>query len=381
MAEESDLEKTEAPSSRRLEKAREEGQVARSREWVTFALLASAMCALWLTAGLLERNLGSAMRNGLAFERETAFDTSRMIAGAQSMSVEGLKAIAPFFGIMMVAALLAPMMLGGLLLSPPSIAPNFSKLNPIAGLGRMFSAQSLADLVKALAKSILLGGVGYWVTMDCLGAMSTLMSEPVRAALPRLLALVFKSVAWIIGSLLLIALVDVPYQIWSLHRKLRMSREDVRQEHKESEGDPQIKARIRRQQQALARRRMMAEVPKADLVLTNPTHFSVALHYDEGVMSAPRLVAKGADLVAHRIKEIAWEHHVEVIESHALARSLFKHAALGQEIPKGLYTAVAEVLAWVYQIRRWRAEGGEEPAKPTDAVIPVALQFQGTETV
>lgn len=379
MAEESDLEKTEQPSPRRLEKAREEGQVARSREWVTFALLSTATGALWLTAGLLESRLSAAVRQGLSFDRDVAFDTSRMLAQARAMSLEGLTAIGPFLAMMALAALVAPMMLGGLLFSPQSVAPRFSKLNPLAGIGRMFSAQSLADLVKAIAKSVLIGVVGYWVIMDSLTAMSALTAQPVRAAIPHMLALIARSCAWMTGALLLIAIADVPYQVWSLHRKLRMSREDVRQEHKESEGDPHVKARIKRQQQALARRRMMSEVPKADLVLTNPAHFAVALRYDDRAMNAPRLVAKGTELVAQRIREIAREHQVEIVESPALARALYRHTDLGREIPSGLYTAVAEVLAWVYQLRRWRSDGGAPPARPAEAVIPESLRYEGPQ--
>ena len=379
MAEESDLEKTEQPSARRLEKAREDGQVARSREWVTFALLSTATAGLWLTAELLEKRLGYAMRHGLAFERSVAFDTSSMLAQAQDLSLQALIAVAPLFAMMTLAALVAPVLLGGLLFSTKAMAPDFSKLDPFAGVARMFSSQSLADLLKALAKSVVIGFVGYLVIQDSLDAMIGLMGEPVRAGVPHMLATVARGCAWIVGALLLIALVDVPYQVWSLHRKLRMSRQDVRQENKESEGDPHIKARIRRQQQAIARRRMMSEVPKADLVVTNPAHFAVALKYVDGQMSAPRVVAKGTELVAQRIREIARENQVELVEFPALARSLYKHTDLGHEIPAGLYTAVAELLAWVYKLRRWRSEGGDAPALPEAVHIPEALQYSGSE--
>lgn len=379
MAEESDLEKTEQPSARRLEKARDDGQVARSREWVTFALLSTATGGLWLTAELLEKRLGYAMRHGLAFERSVAFDTSSMLAQAQDLSLQALIAVAPLFAMMTLAALVAPVLLGGLLFSTKAMAPDFSKLDPLAGVARMFSSQSLADLLKALAKSVVIGFVGYLVIQDSLDAMIGLMGEPVRAAVPHMLATVARGCAWIVGALLLIALVDVPYQVWSLHRKLRMSHQDVRQENKESEGDPHIKARIRRQQQAIARRRMMSEVPKADLVVTNPAHFAVALKYVDGQMSAPRVVAKGTELVAQRIREIARENQVELVEFPALARSLYKHTDLGREIPAGLYTAVAELLAWVYKLRRWRSEGGDAPALPGAVHIPEALQYPGPE--
>ncbi len=381
MADESDLEKTEQPSPRRLEKAREEGQVARSRELVTFVLLATAAAGLWTTAGLLESRVGSVLRRGLAFDRAVAFDPALMVAGAGEMGVQGLLAIAPFLGMMLLAALVAPTLLGGLLFAPKSLAPDFKKLDPLAGLGRMFSAQSLAELLKALAKSLVIGTVGFLVIRNGMDAMLGAMREAPAAGIAHMLALVARSCAWIIGALLLIALADVPYQVWALNKKLRMSREDLKQEHKESDGDPHVKARIKRQQQAMARRRMMSEVPKADLVLTNPTHFAVALRYDERAMAAPKVVAKGTDLVAQRIRELAREHQVEVVESPALARSLYRHADLGKEIPAGLYTAVAELLAWVYQLRRWRTGAGAKvPAAPAEPVIPESLQWAGVGT-
>ncbi|HEY0886306.1 MAG TPA: flagellar biosynthesis protein FlhB [Ramlibacter sp.] len=378
MADESDLEKTEQPSPRRLEKAREEGQVARSRELVTFVLLATAGAGLWTTAGLLETRVGSVVRHGLAFDRGVAFDPALMLAGAREMGTQGLLAIAPFLGMMLVAALVAPTLLGGLLFSPKSLSADFKKLDPLAGLGRMFSTQSLAELVKAIAKSLVIGVVGFLVIRSGLDAMMGAMREAPAAGIAHMLALVARSCAWIVGALLLIALADVPYQVWALNKKLRMSREDLKQEHKESEGDPHVKARIKRQQQALARRRMMSEVPKADLVLTNPTHFAVALRYDERAMAAPKVVAKGTDLVAQRIRELAREHQVEVVESPALARSLYRHTDLGREIPAGLYTAVAELLAWVYQLRRWRdGAGAAAPAAPAAPAIPESLQWAG----
>jgi flagellar biosynthetic protein FlhB len=208
-----------------------------------------------------------------------------------------------------------------------------------------------------------------------IGALMDLMAQPAHYALPHAMTLVAKHCALIAATLFLVALIDVPFQLWSYYRKLRMSREDLRQEHKESEGDPHIKAAIRRQQQQMARRRMMAEVPKADIVLTNPTHFAVALKYTDNGMRAPRVVAKGTELVAARILEMAKEHKVAILEAPPLARSLYKHTKLGDEIPAGLYTAVAEVLAWVYQLRRWKTEGGDAPRTPTDLPVPADLQY------
>lgn len=375
MAEESDLEKTEPASERRLEKAREEGNVARSRELTTFVMLGTASAGLWFTAGLLSQSMNGALRHGLQFDRASAFDPAHMLSQTGLMALQTLMAIGPLFGMMMVAAVAAPLMLGGWMFSGQAVAPKFSKLNPLSGIARMFSAQSLAELVKALAKSALIGGVAWWVVSHDIEALMALMAQPAHYALPHAMVLVAKHCALIAATLFLVALVDVPFQLWSYYRKLRMSREDVRQEHKESEGDPHIKAQIRRQQQQIAKRRMMSEVPKADIVLTNPTHFAVALKYLDNGMRAPRVVAKGTDLVAARIRELAKEHNVAILEAPPLTRSLYKHTKLGDEIPAGLYTAVAEVLAWVYQLRRWKSEGGDAPRTPTDVQVPEALEY------
>lgn len=377
MAEESDLEKTEPASPERLEKARGEGQVARSRELVTFVMLATALGGLWAMGEMIGAQFGSAMRNGLQFERTSAFDASHMMVHAEGAVLHALQALMPLLVMMMVAALLAPMMLGGWLLSTKSLAPNFSKLNPVAGIGRMFSTETLAELIKTVVKSLLVGGAAWWVIAGNLGALMALMSEPIHAALPHALQLVVRTCALIVGSLLLVVAIDVPYQLWSHAHKLRMSREDLRQEQKENDGDPQVKAQIRRQQQQMAKRRMMAEVPKADIIVTNPTHFAVALKYRDQEMRAPRVVAKGADLVALRIRALAEEHKIPILEAAPLTRALYRHTQLGQEIPAALYAAVAEVLAWAYQLRRLGHEGGHLPRPPTDLPVPESLAHLG----
>lgn len=378
MAEESDLEKTEPASPRRLEKAREEGQVARSRELVTFVMLSTGLACLWSTSGLMAGHLGSALRNGLQFDRASAFDASHMMVQAGTAVLHALQALLPLLALMLVAALVAPMLLGGWLLSAKSLTPNFSKMNPIAGISRMFSTETLVELVKTIVKSLLVGGVAWWVISGNLATIMALMGEPVHEALAHTLRLVAGSCALIIISLLLVAAIDVPYQLWSHHRKLRMSREDLRQEQKESDGDPQVKAQIRRQQQQMAKRRMMAEVPKADIIVTNPTHFAVALKYSDKEMRAPRVVAKGTELVALRIRALAEEHKIPVLEAPPLTRALYRHTQLGAEIPVALYAAVAEVLAWAYQLHRHATEGGAMPPSPKDLPVPEALDTMGS---
>ena len=378
MAEESDLEKTEPASPGRLEKAREEGQVARSRELVTFVMLVTGLGGLWAMGEMMGGHFGSALRNGLQFERASAFDASHMMVQAGTAVLHALQALMPLLAMMLVAALVAPMMLGGWLLSTKSLAPNFSKMNPVAGIGRMFSAETLAELVKTIVKSLLVGGVAWWVISGNVTSIMALMSEPVQAALPHTLRVVASSCALIIGSLLLVVAIDVPYQLWSHAHKLRMSREDLRQEQKENDGDPQVKAQIRRQQQQMAKRRMMAEVPKADIIVTNPTHFAVALKYLDKEMRAPRVVAKGADLVALRIRALAEENKIPILEAPPLTRALYRHTQLGDEIPAALYAAVAEVLAWAYQLHHWRSEGGTLPRAPQDLPVPESLDLLGS---
>ncbi len=377
MAEESDLEKTEPASPRRLEKAREEGQVARSRELATFVMLATGVSCLWVMGESLGTQFGGTVRASLQFERASAFNTSHMMAQAGTAALHGLTALLPLFVMMLLAALAAPMLLGGWLLSAKLLEPKFSKLNPIAGIGRMFSSESLAELIKTIIKSLLIGGIAWWVISGNLPSIMALLSEPLHAALPHTLRLVLGSCALIIGSLLLVAGIDVPYQLWSHHRKLRMSREDLRQEQKESDGDPLVKLQIRRQQQQRAKQRMMAAVPKADIVVTNPTHFAVALKYSDKKMRAPRVVAKGTDLVALRIRELAQEHNIPILEAPPLTRALYRHTQLDNEIPVALYAAVAEVLAWAYQLQRYASEGGAPPPTPHDLPVPQALDSLG----
>lgn len=373
MSEESDLEKTEPASPRRLEKAREEGQVVRSRELATFVMLMTGVAGLWTLGSVLGRTLDTVMRQSLRFEPATAFDTSRMLSRFASVVWESLLAFLPLLLLFGVAALAAPLLTGGWTFSTKVLAPDFGRMSPLSGLGRMFSVHSLAELFKAIAKSLLVGGVGAWVVWHRLPDAIALMNAPVQEALLHMLDMVLRCCLAVVLSLLVVAAIDVPWQFWEYFKKLRMSKEEVKQEFKESEGDPQIKGRIRQQQRAMARRRMMAEVPKADVVVTNPTHFAVALRYEEGRMGAPRVVAKGTDEVAARIRALAAEHRIPLMSAPPLARALHRHVELNQEIPAGLYTAVAEVLAWVYQLKHWHYSQGPQPSAPVDLVVPDEL--------
>ncbi|KVN23609.1 flagellar biosynthetic protein FlhB [Burkholderia pyrrocinia] len=373
MADESDLDRTEAATPRRREKAREEGQVARSRELASFALLAAGFYGAWLLSGPIGTHLRTMLRGAFTFDRAIAFDTNRMLTAAGSASLEGLAALAPLLAMMGLAALLAPMALGGWLVSSKTFELKFDRLNPISGLGRIFSIQGPIQLGMSLAKTLVVGGIGgvaIWRSKEELLGLAT---QPLDAALADALHLVAVCCGTTVAGMLVVAALDVPYQLWQYNKKLRMTKEEVKREHRENEGDPHVKGRIRQQQRAIARRRMMAAVPKADVVVTNPTHFAVALQYTDGEMRAPKVVAKGVNLVAARIREIAAEHNVPTLEAPPLARALYHNVELEREIPGSLYSAVAEVLAWVYQLKRFRLEGGDVPATPVDLDVPAEL--------
>ncbi len=373
MAEESGFERTEPASQRRREQAREEGQVARSRELSTLALLLAAGGGLSFMGGGLTERLSGLMRHGLRLDRALAFDTELMLEQLKDSSIDVLMAFLPLFALLIVAGIASALLLNGWMFSVKPLMPDFARLDPRQGLARMVSAHGLVEMLKAIGKALLVGGVAAWVIWKNSGAMLALASEPLAAGMVHLTQFLGTSFLLMAGSVALIAAIDVPFQIWDQEKKLRMTREEVRQENRETEGDPQVKAHIRSQQREIARKRMMAEIPKADVVVTNPTHYAVALRYQDGSMRAPKVVAKGAHLLAARIRALAEEHRVPVLEAPPLARALYRHADLGDEIPAALYTAVAEVLAYVYQLRRYRYGGGPAPREPEFVPLPAGL--------
>ncbi|GAB5098743.1 flagellar biosynthesis protein FlhB [Caballeronia sp. LP006] len=373
MAEESDLEKTESATPRRLEKAREEGQVARSRELASFALLAAGFFGVWGLSGPIYGHLQGILRGAFTFNHENVLDTHQMMIGAANASKEGMLAMLPVLALTAAAALAAPMALGGWLITTKPLAPNFGRLNPISGLGKMFSSNGPIQLGMSMLKTVVVGGMAGSAMWSRKAEVLGLLTKPLDLALADAMHLLFVCCGMAIGGLFLVAAVDVPYQLYSHAKKLRMSKEEVKREHKESEGDPHVKGRIRAQQRAAARRRMMQAIPTADVIVTNPTHFAVALKYADGEMRAPKVVAKGVDLVAARIRELGREHNVPLLEAPPLARALYHNVEINREIPGALYGAVAQVLAWVYQLRRYREDGGAKPDDPSDLEVPKEL--------
>ena len=361
---ETDQEKTEQPTGKRLDEARQEGRIPRSQDFNTAAVLLLAGGGLRMFGANIAGALAGLMHSGLQLTGAEVFDPRYALATAGNELMHALLACAPLFGLTVIAALAAPMALGGWNFSVQSLAPDFTRLDPIAGFGRVFSLRAVVDLAKAFVKFLLVSGTAFLVLRSQAAHMLALGNEPLEAGVADAVRLVASAMLIMSGTLGLIAAIDVPWQLWQHHKQLRMTREEIRDEAKESEGSPETKGRVRRMQRDLVRRRMMHDVPTADVVVTNPTHFAVALRYDEGRMRAPRVVAKGADLIAARIREIATEHAVPVFEAPPLARALFHNVEIGGEIPTALYVAVAQILTYIYRLKAARASGQLPPEPP-----------------
>ncbi|MEO8410939.1 MAG: flagellar biosynthesis protein FlhB [Propionivibrio sp.] len=372
MAEESDLEKTEPASSRRLEQAREEGQVPRSREIGAFLILIVAGSAFWLVGPWMMQRAQAMVSRGLRLDGAMLRDPQFIVIRLAELSLDALLAITPLLFALIVAALVSPFFLGSWNFSLKALNPDFSRLDPIKGLGRLLSWNGLVELFKAVAKALLVGGVAIWVIWRQRGDIFALFEQSVDAGLAAAGYLINFSFLMIVSAMLLVVAVDVPFQLWQYYEKLKMSKVEVKQEGKEMEGNPEVKGRIRQLQREAARKRMMGAVPTADVIVTNPTHFAVALAYKNG-MGAPKVLAKGMGEIALKIRAIGAQHAIAMLEAPPLARALYRHAEIDAEIPATLYAAVAEVLAYVYQLATWRQHGGNYPLPPRDLPVPAEL--------
>lgn len=367
-------ERTEGATSKRREEAREKGQVPRSRELNTAILmLASSVGLLWL-GGRIMVHLQEIMRRSLQQTREELFKPTAMTETLLHILSDFFLMLGPYFVLLVVAALAAPIVIGGWNFSTDAFAFKFSRINPLDGFKRIFAWKGVVELLKSIIKFALVAGVTLFLFRKSLGEILGLGYESMLAGTAHAGQLCVGTFIALSASLLVIAAVDVPFQLWDHARELRMSKQDVREESKDLEGRPEIKGRIRSMQREMSRRRMMDEVPKADVVVTNPTHYAVALRYQQDKMGAPLVVAMGTGLIAANIRAKAMEHGVTVLEAPPLARALFFNAELEQEIPAGLYLAVAQVLAYVYQLKAARKHGGIYPQAPTDLPVPEDLQ-------
>ncbi len=373
MAESSSEEKTEEPTSRRLSKAREEGQVARSTELPAAAVTIAVLGFLFLTGGVLVSKLAEAFESGLNFDRKIVHSPNLLPAIFAHKIFESFILIAPLLLLTAAVAIAASGATGGYLFSLKAVAPKASKLNPLIGIQRMFGTKAMVELGKALLKFFLVTGVVIWVladniaTLDALGKMAF---EPGMKVAGEMLA---KSALIMACSLIVIALIDVPFQKWQHMKQMRMTKQEVKDEMKDMEGRPEVKAQIRRRQREMSNARMIDRVKDADVVITNPEHFAVALSYDPNGDSAPILLAKGADAVAARIREEAEKHGIEIFQAPPLARALYFTTDVERPVPEDLYYAVAQVIAYIFNLAIVRP--GAPPVQRPQPKVPPNMQF------
>ncbi|EXJ16882.1 flagellar biosynthesis protein FlhB [Imhoffiella purpurea] len=345
-------ERSEQPTAKRLRESREKGQIARSREFNTVVVLLAGASSLLLFGGYFGTRIANLMTDALDLERGLIFDPALMIPHLAAMIERALLILAPLFMMLVVVALMGPVLIGGINFSAESLTPKFSKMNPLKGLKRVFSVTGLMELVKGIGKFFLVALVAGLAINMIWGTLMSLGDQPIRQAIVQ----TGHMATWVFliasVALILVAAIDVPFQLWNHNKQLKMTLQEVKDEFKDTEGKPEVKGRIRQMQMEASRRRMMAEVPKADVVITNPTHYAVALQYEPATMRAPRLLAKGADAVAKAIREIAEENRITLVEAPRVARAIYFTTELDQDIPGGLFVAVARILAYVYQLKR-----------------------------
>jgi flagellar biosynthesis protein FlhB len=353
-------------SARKIEKSRTEGQVARSRDLGHLGALGSGVALVAFMAAPFAEHTGQLLRAGLRFDAVQLSDPTSMVNRLAELGVQMLWVLAPLFALVWVVAVAAGVLAGGWNFTLKPLAPDFSKVNPLTGLARVFSGHQLTETLKASLLALVLGATGSLYLGQHWMQHVELLAMPLPAALAAGAQLVLGGLLIIGGVLAVFALVDVPLQRHLLLQRLRMSVQEMKQEFKEVEGNAEVKGRLRQRMRELANRRMLTQVPLADLVVMNPTHYAVALKYDETTMAAPRVVAKGADLLALKIRDLAREARVPVLQAPPLARALYAHTEVDQEVPARLFSAVAQVLAWVYQLRDAMAAG-----RPMSQAAPV----------
>ncbi len=376
MAESDGQEKTEQPTEQRLRQAREKGQIPRSKELGTAAVLLSAALGLMMVGDSLGLAMSRVFERNFRVERATLFDPEAMMPALRDSLLGLLWPLLGLFAIVLVAALVGNSLLGGFNFSTQAMMPKLERMSPMKGFKRMFGMQALVELLKSIAKVVLIATLAIWLLWGQFDNILRLSDETLPAAMVGSLELLLRMGLLLCMALLPIVAIDVPFQIWNHTRQLKMTLQEIKDEYKNTEGKPEVKGRIRRLQQEMANRRMMGEVPTADVVVVNPTHYSVALRYDKGKPgSAPVVVARGLDEIALKIREIAREYEVPVISSPALARAVYHSTKLDREIPDGLFVAVAQVLAYVFQLNAWRKGQGRKPV-PLKDELPIPDEYR-----
>ena len=374
MAETGGQEKTEEATPKKQREAREKGQIARSRELNTLMMLMASAAALFYLGPLMLNGLSDVIQSAFVLERRQIFDTKYLISILSEGVVRALYAIAPFLIMTVLVAFLSSVLLGGFSFSVKALGFKLEKVDPIKGFKRVFGPQGLMELFKAFAKFSLVVAMvltALWIYFEQILGLS---GEPLERGLAHAGELILWAFLFASSALIFVVAVDVPFQIWNHNKQLKMTKQEVKDEYKNTEGKPEVKQRIREAQMAMAQKRMMAEVPKADVVITNPTHYAVALKYDPQTMAAPIVVAKGADLIAAEIRRVATESDVPLMSSPALARSIYHTTEIDSPVPEGLYKAVAMVLAYIFQIKQKRRRYDTRPLSMDDVPIPEELR-------
>ena len=364
MSQSADQDRTERATPKREREAREKGQIARSRELATAVLVAGGALLLLSQGESLVSDAARVLHEALQITPDDIDEPADLSRALGELLRAGLIIAAPLLALGFFGALAGPLLLGGWNLSVEALKPQFSRLDPIAGLGRIFSTRALFDLGLGLVKVAVLGGIAATVLWSQRDTLVSLSSLDVLSAIGALGGTVMRVFGWLALGLAVIAALDVPWQVYRHGKDLRMTKQEIKEEYKQAEGRPEVKGKIRHAQQALARRRMMDAVPTADVIVTNPTHYAVALKYSADRMRAPKVVAKGADVIAAAIRDLARQHRVPIVSAPPLARALYRSVDLDREIPAPLFQAVAQVLSYVYQLRNWR--GGTPPPKEPD---------------
>lgn len=370
MAEDSGQDKSEEPTEKRLTDARKKGQIPRSRELNTFVALMTGSVMLLFTGKSITKGLSELMRQQLSLSREVIYDAASPVIFFEQVLLDGILLIFPLAIPLVIVALLTPMMMGGWNFTTESMVPKFSKMNPLSGLKRMFGVQGLVGLIQSIVKIALVFFVAGSLFKFYFDQFMGLNSLSLSSGIYKSADIILFSLLILSSTLILVVAIDVPYQLWNTKRQLKMTKQEVKDESKEQEGNPEVKGQIRRKQMEMAQQRMMDEVPKADVIVTNPAHFAVALKYDPMSAGAPVVLAKGTDLIAAQIRNVATAEDIPLVAAPPLARALYYSTKIDEEIPQGLFLAVAQILAYVFQLKTATENGWEKPQPPRDLKVP-----------
>lgn len=370
MAENTAQEKTEEATPKRREDTKKKGQVARSKELNTLVSLVASGVGMMIFGKQIIQDINQMLRDGLSFGRDEAFNTSMLPMNFMDAIMACVSMLAPLMALLAISAIASPMSMGGWVFSGDQIRPKLERISIFKGIGRMFSPKSLMELVKAIGKFFLVGGVACFVLYIVLDDILKLPLQPLSEAFRATGSLFIWCLLAFSSTLILIACIDVPFQIFEFKKQIKMTKQEVKEEMKDTDGRPEVKGAIRERQQEMANKRMMGEVPTADVVITNPTHYAVALRYDQESSGAPRVVAKGTDFIAAKIREIADENEIAIFRAPPLARALYASTELDQEIPGNLFLAVAQVLAYIFQLQQARRGKAKMPVPPRSIKVP-----------